>query len=488
MNSKKYEIRPISLIDLFWHIVMGWRYLLVWAVIFIILATVFAGVKCSKAKQNYQSEMDAYQAALAGEVETETDDADVQLTKEELQQIQDVVALQKMVTKSRNYISDSILMNVDPYAENKLTVTFFVDSDYTYNYTGENTLDYTDSLVSGYANLVYSGKLAEQLKKSLNLNCDIEYVQELLSVSRDDKNLSVMMIYKDDKIFEAASMEIQRFIEKHTDELTKRYGSHELKFVSEQESVVSDADTASLQANAINNLNNYRSQYNGLKAGLTEAQLNKLGIEVKKATVESEELEQDELEEELVEPVYPSFDKKYPILGFIGGIFLACVWLAMVYIFNNKLERSHELTEYFDLKHVGTVFHDKKRKGLDAFLWKCRMRNQKTMDYDTSLELVCSNVELMCQKAESKTICLTGTEIEKLEDAETIAKKLEKAGIIVHVCGDVCYDQKAMRKIADTGVVVVLEQVGVSIYKEIDRQLERLNQSGIQVLGAIGVE
>ena len=78
MNSKKYEIRPISLIDLFWHIVMGWRYLLVWAVIFIILATVFAGVKCSKAKQNYQSEMDAYQAALAGEVETETDDADVQ--------------------------------------------------------------------------------------------------------------------------------------------------------------------------------------------------------------------------------------------------------------------------------------------------------------------------------------------------------------------------------------------------------------------------
>ena len=52
--------------------------------------------------------------------------------------------------------------------------------------------------------------MAEQLKKSLNLNCDIEYVQELLSVSIDDKNLSVMMIYKDDKIFEAASMEFPR--------------------------------------------------------------------------------------------------------------------------------------------------------------------------------------------------------------------------------------------------------------------------------------
>ena len=71
-------------------------------------------------------------------------------------------------------------------------------------------------------------------------------------------------------------------------------------------------------------LNNYRSQYNNLKAAMSEEQLSQLGIEVKKAAVESEELEEDELENELVEPVYPSFDKKLPVLGFIGGIFLAC--------------------------------------------------------------------------------------------------------------------------------------------------------------------
>lgn len=487
MNTKKYEVRPISLIDLFWHILMGWRCLLVWAVIFTILATAFAGVRCYKSKQNYQTELDAYNAALAGEVDTETED-DVEFTKEELQQIQDVVTMQKLVTRSCNYMADSILMNVDPYSENKLMVTFFVDSAYTYNYTGENTLDYTNSLMSAYMYNVQNGALAAQLKKSLNLECDVKYVQELLSVSGDDKTFTVSLIYKNSQIFTAASKEIQKFMKEQTSELEKKYGLHELKYITDQQSVISDTNTASLQSNAMNMLNNYRSQYNALKAAMSEAQLSQLGIEVEKAAVESEELEEDELKDELVEPVYPTFNKKLPILGFIGGIFLACVWLAMVYIFNNKLERSHELTEYFDLRQAGTIYHDKKRNGLDAFIWKCKMRNQKIMDYDTSIDLVCSNVELMCEKADSHAICLTGTEIEKMTDVQTIVKKLEKAGIAVHVCGDVCYDQKAMRRVSDVGIVVVIEQAGVSIYKEIDRQLERLNQNGIQVLGAIGVE
>lgn len=490
MNSKKYEVRPISLIDLFWRIIMSWRRLLAWAVVFTILATVFGGWSYRKEQKVYQKELASYKSESEGasEQNAQNKKQKKKFTKEELRQIDDAVDLQERIARSRNYLENSILMDLDAYVEDKLTLSFYVDSEYTFNYTEDNKLDYTDSLVSAYVGSIETGKLAKQLKKELGLDCDVKYVQELLSAWRDGRILYVTMVYKDAENFDDASKVIQKFMNAQIDDFSHSYGPHTLKFVSEQQDEVLDSDLANLQVEKKNSLTSFREQYKTLTASMSDKQKKQLRIKLNQTAEKVENLAVDELTKDLEELEEPEFSLMYPVLGFIGGIFLACGWIVMLFVLNNKLEKSQDLKEYFGLKRAGTVFQDKKRLGLDAFLWKCKTRNQKTMDHDTSLDLVISNVELMCQKAQSKAICLTGTEIEKMADVDVIAQKLEQCGITVHVCGDVCYDQKAMRKAAEIGFVVVMEQVGVSIYREIDRQLERLSQNGIEVLGAIGVE
>ena len=120
--------REISLEHLFWKILLGWRRLVALAVIFAILVT---GMKYVKDKASYQ-------AALKEQNGTEKVDKDIVLTKEEKQVVESAKEVQKLITDSEDYLRDSLLMNVDAFHENLLTIQFYVDTNYTYNYLEEN--------------------------------------------------------------------------------------------------------------------------------------------------------------------------------------------------------------------------------------------------------------------------------------------------------------------------------------------------------------
>ena len=84
-------------------------------------------------------------------------------------------------------------------------------------------------------------------------------------------------------------------------------------------------------------------------------------------------------------------------------------------------------------------------------------------------------------------IYITGSEFEKQQDKslEQIWKGLSESGIRVCKGTNVVYDAKAIKEMAEIGNVVFVEQVGVSLYAEIEKEMKAAKDNGIQIIGSV---
>ena len=133
MESKKVYEKEIALQDLFWKIILDWRRLLAFALIFMILLPIAGYLRAQK---SYNTAYEEYQKQLAAIESGEQDSVnEAEFTAEELQQINDAKSLQSLLDRSRLYMQNSIYMNLNAYKENVLIMEYYVDSDYTFNYS-----------------------------------------------------------------------------------------------------------------------------------------------------------------------------------------------------------------------------------------------------------------------------------------------------------------------------------------------------------------
>lgn len=201
----------------------------------------------------------------------------------------------------------------------------------------------------------------------------------------------------------------------------------------------------------------------------------------------------DETEAEETAPVTvnpPVFSKKYVVLGFVMGIFLAALYLVCVAVLSNKLQQAEELVRFYKLRQFGILTQGKGSKGITGFLLRIKYRNQKMLSAEASVKLAVSNLELYCQKEGITKLFLTGSEIERV-DKSTITKFVDglKAKGIQTVYGEnICYDAAAMREASEAGHVVLVEITDVSIYQEIEKELRMLKDWNVDVAGCVGVE
>lgn len=471
MDTRERKEREVTLQELLWKIIFGWRRLLICA---LVLGIIAGAVKYSGDNKAYEA---AKSAANAPEVSE-------QLTEEEQLQIQETKAVQTALDESRKYMQDSVLMSVDPYAENVLVLQFYVDSDYQFNYTQDNSTDYTPDIVTAYGDYVTNGKIAQRVVEVLDLEYEAHYVQELISVELMSASeiFSVEVIYPEADVFSNIAQVIQEELAVQTEEISQSIGSHTLKLLSQNETVRTDSDLASSQKSARDMVINYRTQLQTLKAAMSETQLKVL---------ETGYVETDGDEETVrVMPVKPSISMKYVLLGIIAGLLLGILWIVCKSFFTNRLQFADDLTNLYGLRSFGSYRTEKKRFVVDAFLWKLKTRKEKKLTQEEYFDIICANLELICKSANISRLYLCGTVMEQIgaKLPESIADKLKGAGIDVLCGNDVRYDMRSLRDMKEVGNAVLLEQVGVSGYQEIEKELKVLQEQQVEILGCICVE
>lgn len=469
MGTQEKGEREINLLDLFWKILLNWRKLICFGILFAVLVS---GMR-------YFLDVRAYQAFKSIDVEKIKED----MEPEELKKLADAVSLQRRIDDFNSYLEKSAIMKMDPYAKPMLELQYYVQSDYIINYTKDKEHDYTLELISMYCNYISSGEMTKKVIEELSLPISQEDFAELVTVSgprgNDSGTIFFTISYADSENLEKISGVVKSLLEQKSSEF-QEIGSHKLNLINESLNTVVDSSLADKKNNIYNNVTTLELQLKTAKAGLSENQVTLFDLEV--SEMRGEELEEEE----------PVFHIKYMILGMMAGIFLVCVWIACKVIFASKLQTAREINGRFGLRLLGaleTSGNQKKRflSSIDNLLFKLKNRRMREIAVDQQLEVIAANIMLSCKQREIDSVYMTGSEYEKVDKSilDKLKKEVSKQKIKVHDGGNIVYDAVSMQSAMEMGNLVLVELKGISSYHEIDKEVDLIKQYHANILGVV---
>ena len=478
---KKAENREMNLSELMWKIIRGWRVLLVFMVVFAVL---LSGYKYSK---------DCKTDSSATEVKVSVDDLMEQLTEKDKRNLDLVSELEKMRDMQKKYRDESILMNLDAYQKNVVTIEFYVDTHYIYNYTKDVTPDYSSALVNGYISYIENkGILSAVCKKIGNTNNE-QYIGELNSagsrvaidgnqIDAADTSTKVFAVYITGTDMDAANEladAVTDVIKNYKSVLEQQVGSHDLVQVDRYESVVADGNLATKQSDLNEQITTLQNRIDAIVATFTSEQNQIYEYNEDNADGDSSG-----------EAVSVSISKKFIFLGAFVGLFLGCCWIAAVYIFDRKVKSSEELQDVYGMRIFGdmTIDTQKKRLFSAADHWIDKLQHKEQWTAEEQKDLILANITATCKKEAINQVFLT-TSLHLNEQEKMLTEELMEAirneGITVTFGENVARNAKSLEQMSEIAEVILIERTGITEYTSLEKELNLCVQQKADVLGAI---
>lgn len=466
METREKPEREINLMELFWDILLGWRQVVCFGILFALLVS---GMK-------YFLSVRSYQASQNINVE----EAKEALKTEELDKLEDAQEIQIRIDDYEKYMEKSALMQINPYEKPVIQLQYYVESDYIINYTKDSKRDYTNEVTSLYCNYISSGEMAQRVIEEAGLSVSKEDFMELFQVSQPSTGtIYISISYTDAGKLQDISNVVKSLLQQKSPELQK-IGSHTLKVVNESQNVVVDTALIERKETIANTVTSLKSQLQSLKNGMSDEQ-----TAIFKAELEEIRGEKEDDEEE------PGFSIKFVILGALVGIFLTCAWIACKMLFAVKLQDSGEIRSMFGIRLFGEISISSERKRLlsvvDKWILAVKNRRKKSMTLEKQMKVVAANIALSCRQQGIDCIYMTGSEYEKI-DTEVlgrIKKELTAQGVKVKEGENMFYDAVSLQNGIEVGNILFVEQKGLSIYDEIFNEVNLVTEQKGNILGAI---
>lgn len=205
---------------------------------------------------------------------------------------------------------------------------------------------------------------------------------------------------------------------------------------------------------------------------------------------------EEEIEEFNVEPPKPhgTISKKFVALGAVGLVVV--YWGILVlfkYIFNSKLKRDDEIESLYDIAELGYISaREDKKKFLgfvDRLIIKVRDRNKRKFSIDESVKLTASSVAIAANKNEFDEIIVVGCNLSKVsETSDKLYTRIREKDIKVVELDNVLYDADNKSKLPGQKGAIILEQIGGTIYEEIEKEIQLLKSQDIKILGIVVID
>lgn len=466
METREKPEREINLMELFWDILLGWRQVVCFGILFALLVS---GMK-------YFLSVRSYQASQNINVE----EAKEALKTEELDKLEDAQEIQIRIDDYEKYMEKSALMQINPYEKPVIQLQYYVESDYIINYTKDSKRDYTNEVTSLYCNYISSGEMAQRVIEEAGLSVSKEDFMELFQVSQPSTGtIYISISYTDAGKLQDISNVVKSLLQQKSPELQK-IGSHTLKVVNESQNVVVDTALIERKETIANTVTSLKSQLQSLKNGMSDEQ-----TAIFKAELEEIRGEKEDDEEE------PGFSIKFVILGALVGIFLTCAWIACKMLFAVKLQDSGEIRSMFGIRLFGEITISSERKRflsvVDKWILAVKNRRKKSMTLEKQMKVVAANIALSCRQQGIDCIYMTGSEYEKI-DTEVlgkIKKELTAQGVKVKEGENMFYDAVSLQNGIEVGNILFVEQKGLSIYDEIFNEVNLVTEQKGNILGAV---
>ena len=450
----------IDLIDLLKRLLRKWYVLGACAVALAIVAAAFSYIKSGKAQpvesaSAVTSEISTLKSALSEE-DAATTEAAAELYKTEISYYHNLLDAAKT----------SALMNLDP---SNVYKAFAV-----YSVTGASSEEASSSGSIAPAVMVLA---QSELKSTANAEAIAgkvgslteKDVRDVLIVAADSPNTVTVSFYSNDKDnasagLDAAAAVMDKVVTKAKDTL-----GFDVKLVGKYSAFGYDSTITDKQYAYTTSCNTVLNTARSVGATLTKEQTDYYNYLIAHTDGSPENVVIDEPSEPA--PVRRSVSKKYILLGFLGGGFLAVMYYSLRYIFSSRLRTSDDVSTLFGLSVIGTVIRSNVEKGID---------------------ILAAELALDISKKNAKSVSIIGASA--TDAANTFKNKLEALlkdkcdASDIKVIKDVLGSEGDMKILSDSENAILVEQTDVSKYEDIASELELCKKYGVSTLGSLVIK
>lgn len=461
---KKSKVVEADLIDLLLKLCRQWKPVLVCAIVLACLLGIYSYINSGKSRN------------------VEISIEDIELTKDEQQRVDGAVELAEEIAGTKKYLDESIVMNIDPYRKDKVTLLYSID---------DATKSTKQKIVDSYLTFLTSGGAVEKLQ---NMNRELEkidenYLSELISAwQKSDSSYQIVvnatsaetLFYievtgKDEEMAAEIADGMQEIVSLYNDTVKKNAGEHTLTLLSKVQGVKIDSSLATQQHDKNYQLSADISSLKNLTDSFSEEQ--KLVYE-DRITSDKEKAEKENVTGGVI--------GKWVVLGFIGGAFIYCVIFACFYMLRDTVKRMEELKRYYNFPVYGGIILKKGTKGTGEDL-----AGKQKDEYDRQKAQMVNRVKLACQKQGFSKMCLaTDFSLNQQEKCfiDSLSKQLKDWGIDIVLGENIVGNVSVWDDMKQIGNVLMVYKIGVTTHRIIDEEMCFYTENNIEVLGAVTIE
>ena len=484
--SEISQERIITIADLIKEIVRRLWLVIIAAIIFAALLGGYKYVKDSKA------------ASVQTDTEDITSHIASDLNEDEQNAVNNVLLIQDNMEQQQEYAENSILMQIDPYNESTVTLQYFFDAGQT---AEANSQDYSNNLLNLYQSYVNNGTLISDLVAG-GAALDTQYLGELIScevqsnaamdnaanaIVLDDQTTAfdIKVVHVDEESCRDLADRVKECMQAYQLQLNETVRPHELTLMDEAYTQVVDRDLWTYKYDRVNSIVSMQEKIETLKENFSAEQLN-----IVEQYTEQTLTDADEESGEMMETAEPSvsISKKYVAVGGAAGIVLACLFIIISYIMRGTINKAEDLQYLYNVRILGEV-NLRRRKNVFLSLWnRIIQRDRKEMTSEEQMELLCTNLQITCEKNQIHKLLLCGADKKDLEYIKTKFDHLEDCNIQIEYVSDLLHSPQSLKKLSDFAEIVIVEKVRQSQYSDIVKEIEICSEQEVDILGAIVLE
>lgn len=446
------EERDISISELWWYVISKWKWYAIGMIIGAILFAAFGAYKATSSN------------GVGGNIDITMED----LTEAEQKKVQTLIEKTTFYKDKKLEYDNSYLMGLNCNTVYRCMITYYVDTDYSYNYLDVKD-DYATELVSMYKTYIASDEI-----RAIIVDLDIDGLSEtdlnyMLSASNEGDifKIAICATAEDcEKIATAISVAVEAYFK----EASETIGEHTLTCIG--------SDIVELYNENIKNGQSLKTTYiNSLADELSVAKKSLSDREkaVYEAEMSGKTAGVNQSKGDLI-------NKKYIVLGVIGGAVFGVAVAIINFIMGGKLKTVSEISQISGIEILGKVIKDSTGQKAIA----CKLNKIKgTNNESEQKKYVAQTILNICKQNDYAEVVFCSSVDGLSNEMDDIAKILKDSDIICVQAGDVNVDSNALDVITQSKNVVFVEKINQSLKEDVLTALDKCETLSANVLGMV---
>lgn len=488
--------KKIYIKELFFKIFSSWRTIIIWMIVFAVLANIFFCVKYYRAlsaatKQKEQTEevdISTYRNALSD------DDA-----KDVENNFDMYVKHKSAYDRLMEYCTDSIYMNLDPNSVPTIQMEYSVSN-----------CDFAKDYINLLSSQIQSDNIAQDIIDELNLDISPSYIWELVEFTDAEQDISqsdttaiiqeesnsLMMIVKvkGESLDSANQMAdiLNNEILSVTNNLREQYGAVQIEEIGKIESTVLDDTLLIRQQDYSGRINNLKSYLENIKSSMTASQESYYNALIDDYEINNgiQETETQQETEATTETTMQYFNIKYIIAGLFLGAVLACCYICVPYVFGNKFQTPYEVSDCFGITVLGTVEGEKKKKRkniIDKQINRYFRKDDISGSLKEKMIMIETNIDIICKKKGFRRIFVTSSvQTDKVKMIKAMLLDLEKQKGLELILGEsILTSNTSLERLSESEGVVFIEEIASTNLEDINEEVNICKKYDVPIIGMI---